>query len=241
MADAEIVKPVQLPDKFDPRSESLKKKIHPKADRLNFVEARAGKAVLCCGATRRSKLCRQLAGTGTLHFGYGRCKYHGGLNTGPKTEEGKAKTSQNARKHGLYSAVLSDEEEEVYQELRKARNVTLMEEIFVQKAKIVVYLRKWKAKHDTGGEYATKTWRRSSDSYTEYYYAGTIEDPFLQKAFDQLRRMVDSHAKLTQTSGEDLINQINNELRAASKVDVSASWGGKAVRREGTEDEPGTE
>lgn len=30
----------------------------------------------------------------------GRCKFHGGMSTGPKTEEGKKKSSQNARKDG---------------------------------------------------------------------------------------------------------------------------------------------
>ena len=32
----------------------------------------------------------------------GRCKFHGGLSTGPKTEEGKRKSSQNAKKAGKF-------------------------------------------------------------------------------------------------------------------------------------------
>jgi hypothetical protein len=33
----------------------------------------------------------------------GRCRFHGGKSTGPRTEEGKMKSSQNASKHGMYS------------------------------------------------------------------------------------------------------------------------------------------
>jgi hypothetical protein len=33
----------------------------------------------------------------------GRCRFHGGKSTGPRTVEGKKKSSQNAGKHGMYS------------------------------------------------------------------------------------------------------------------------------------------
>ncbi len=33
----------------------------------------------------------------------GRCRLHGGLSTGPKTEEGKAKVRVAATKHGMYA------------------------------------------------------------------------------------------------------------------------------------------
>ena len=37
-----------------------------------------------------------------------RCKFHGGMSTGPRTAEGKARVSMNAFKHGLYSEKLRD-------------------------------------------------------------------------------------------------------------------------------------
>jgi hypothetical protein len=33
----------------------------------------------------------------------GRCRLHGGLSTGPKTETGKAKSRKGNYKHGLYT------------------------------------------------------------------------------------------------------------------------------------------
>ncbi|WP_350341520.1 HGGxSTG domain-containing protein [Desulfoferula mesophila] len=51
---------------------------------------------MTCGAkTRAGTPCKQLV----LYRG-GRCKFHGGLSTGPRTEEGKAKSAQNGFKPG---------------------------------------------------------------------------------------------------------------------------------------------
>ncbi len=48
-----------------------------------------------CGAkTRASTPCKI-----TTIYENGRCKFHGGLSTGPKTEEGKKRSSMNAKKH----------------------------------------------------------------------------------------------------------------------------------------------
>lgn len=33
----------------------------------------------------------------------GRCRYHGGLSTGPKSTEGKRKCGRSSYKHGFYS------------------------------------------------------------------------------------------------------------------------------------------
>lgn len=49
---------------------------------------------LTCGAkTRKGTPCKL-----TSLYLSGRCKFHGGLSTGPKTEEGKKKVALNARK-----------------------------------------------------------------------------------------------------------------------------------------------
>ncbi|WP_306292482.1 HGGxSTG domain-containing protein [Solemya velum gill symbiont] len=49
---------------------------------------------LTCGAkTRAGHPCKQ-----KILYSSGRCRYHGGLSTGPKTEEGKAKSVRNWRR-----------------------------------------------------------------------------------------------------------------------------------------------
>lgn len=52
-----------------------------------------------CGATskRHGGACVQPA------MSNGRCRFHGGKSTGPKTEEGRQKISQAHYKHGLYT------------------------------------------------------------------------------------------------------------------------------------------
>jgi hypothetical protein len=52
-----------------------------------------------CGArTRASECCRQPA------MKNGRCRMHGGLSTGPRTAEGRARCAAARRTHGFYSA-----------------------------------------------------------------------------------------------------------------------------------------
>jgi hypothetical protein len=52
-----------------------------------------------CGAhTRAGDCCRQPA------MKNGRCRMHGGLSTGPRTAEGRARCAGTRRKHGFYSA-----------------------------------------------------------------------------------------------------------------------------------------
>lgn len=57
-----------------------------------------------CGAKKRSngEPCKRHAVPGSS-----RCKLHGGKSTGPKNAAG----NQNARKHGIYSQFLTDEEQ----------------------------------------------------------------------------------------------------------------------------------
>jgi hypothetical protein len=52
-----------------------------------------------CGArTRAGECCRQPA------MKNGRCRMHGGLSTGPRTAEGRARCAAARRTHGFYSA-----------------------------------------------------------------------------------------------------------------------------------------
>lgn len=49
---------------------------------------------LTCGAkNRKGQPCKRID-----LWGNGRCKFHGGMSTGPKTEEGKRKVALNARR-----------------------------------------------------------------------------------------------------------------------------------------------
>jgi hypothetical protein len=60
-----------------------------------------------CGAkTRAGTPCRNAPGLRTNHPGEGRCYLHGGCSTGAP------KGNQNARKHGVWSVLLSDEDRE---------------------------------------------------------------------------------------------------------------------------------
>lgn len=47
---------------------------------------------LCNARTKSGHYCRSLA------LPSGRCKWHGGMSTGPKTSEGRAKVTQNLRR-----------------------------------------------------------------------------------------------------------------------------------------------
>jgi len=231
MANREKLNIDQLPEGYDPYDVDLKKQIHERADQKNFIEPRGNSLVLRCGAKRKNKdaFCRQLAGFGTDHPGFGRCKFCGGSNTGPKTPEGKARSSQNRRKHGFYSEVLTPEERDTYEELLEDKRVGLEEEIFMMKAKIKNYLAKYYRKRKAG-EAATIEWYKEGEE-KGYFHAGTIEDRTLTRALETLRRLVDSYAKLTGNDSGNILDQINAELRAASQQKASESWGGPAQQR----------
>lgn len=221
-----------LPENYDPYDMELKKQFHPKADAKNIIGIPRKHPLLLCGAKRKGKTCKHVAGYGTDHLGYGRCKYHGGKSTGPKNEEGKSKVSQNAMKHGFYAKGLLEDEKQTYQELLKSEDlVSLKEEIAFLRTKIIGYLKRWSLKQRGSGYEGTKQWYKDGNE-TAFYHAGSIEDKPLMRAFDQLGRLVEKQARLTGENKDDLLGQINEELRAASSGQVSLSWGGEAQKRE---------
>lgn len=228
------IKDASLPVIENPYSMTAKREKHSLADKLNVLKLRRGKVVMCCGAKKKNKegTCSSLAGAGTEHPGYGRCKFCGGMNTGPKTEEGKAKAALNSRKHGFYSKVLRGAEKESYETLLEAKSVTLENEIFMLKAKILTYLNKWQLAIDTGGEQAARQWVTSGiDQERSYYTASTADDRILQRALETLRRLIDSHAKLNGQDGEGLIDSINKEFRAASQGEVTVAWKARSAQQ----------
>lgn len=245
MAKPEIL----LPENFDPYDMALKKKIHYLADERNFIAIPRKRPVLLCGDMRKGEPCKNYAGTGTDHVGYGRCKWHGGASTGPKTEEGKAKVSQNSRIHGLYANVLGGREREIFEGLvAENKPADLEYEIQVQKAKILGYLEKWRQRFtlaygvaaakgyndpELTAEKNTRIWFTEGQGSKGYYQAGSIEDRALDRSLNTLRRLVEAQLRLNPEQGDSLLDQVNQELRAASEGQVAISWSNKPQTREG--------
>lgn len=223
-----------LPEEYDPHDLNIKKQLNERADEKNFIVKRNGRPLLACGGKKSNgQPCRSIAGMGTDHVGYGRCKFCGGNNTGPRSPEGKAIVAQNARKHGFYSQVLNAAERDTYEELLEGKRIGLENEIFLMKAKILHYLKE-KMLYKIGAGKDQVVYYKDGEEKA-FYRAGTIEDKPLQRALETLRRLVDSHAKLTQDDSSSLLDQINSELRAASQGEVNISWGGPTQSKEGSE------
>jgi hypothetical protein len=239
---------ITLPDDYDPYDMRLKVQFNPNADRINFVANGKGNPKLCCGAMRNGEPCKKSAGAGTSHLGYGRCKLHGGCSTGPKTEEGKAKSINNNIKHGLYAKTLLPEELETLKEIEEAPDFDPLDyAIKVQVVKIISYLQKHsyrfgKDRELEGEEMAYRKSRvicREGDGVKSFYHAGTIEDNALDRALNTLRRFLKDKAVIDgkDDSEDSILDAINAELRAASKGQVSISWGGNAQLNQVTNDE----
>jgi hypothetical protein len=272
-----------------PNSLEDKQQLHEKADEKNVIATRWGRKVLLCGAENSKKpdgYCKALAGFGTNHPGWGRCKFCGGASTGPKTAAGKAAAAQNARKHGFYSPALSLDEKAVFEAQSDSEAVSLLNDIKVLRAKIITYLTKWRHKwdvlyqrklaenyvkyHCTGAKcdgflvrgdlepkpgycpkcsekcleeverwvanrtpdeaaaYAdqqTRVWYSETEKGgRSYYHAGSIEDRAYMRAVAELGRLIEKYHRLNPDDGEDLLSQINAELRAASKAQIAISW-----------------
>lgn len=54
---------------------------------------RKHRGVFCCAKTRAGTYCKL-----TSKYPSGRCKFHGGLSTGPRTPEGKRRSALNLKK-----------------------------------------------------------------------------------------------------------------------------------------------
>jgi DNA-directed RNA polymerase subunit RPC12/RpoP len=78
----------------------------------------------------------------------------------------------------------------------------------------------------------TRVWYSEGDGARSYYHAGSLEDKTLDRALNTLGRLIEKHARLNPDNGDDLLGQINEELKAASKGKISISWGGEAQARQ---------
>ncbi len=71
-----------------------------------------------CGAkTRQGTPCRQVA------MRNGRCRFHGGKSTGPKTPDGRARSRRANWKHGRYSAEAKARQRELRELLKDSARV----------------------------------------------------------------------------------------------------------------------
>ena len=232
---------ILLPENYDPYDMRLKVHFHPQADRLNFIGVYFKNPILCCGGSTNGRICRKPAGWGTDHVGYGRCKFHGGRNTGPKTPEGKAKVSQNNLRHGLYSKTLLPEEAALVEEIEKPDFDALDYASKVQAVKIISYLQrhtdKFQEDRDKEGEEVayrkSRVICREGDGIRTFYHAGTIEDNALDRAFNTLRRLIGQKHIIegNEKNENDIMAAINTELKNASKGEISISWGDKPVSK----------
>lgn len=232
---------VQLPEGFDPYDMRLKRQFHDQADKMNVIALSRKNYNLCCGAMHNGQPCKNPAGMGTPHKGYGRCKIHGGLATGP-SPEGRKKIAESNTKHGLYSKVLLPEEESILESIEQEKEFNALDmAIKVQTVKIISYLQKHKDRFVKdrdleGEEIAYKKSRvicREGDGMKTFYHAGTIEDNALDRAMNTLRRLIgQKHLIEGRDDGpDDIMESLNRELRAASKGEVYVSWGGQAQSR----------
>ena len=105
-------------NKLMSEAEKINNMTYPKSRRTKALELRKklGEVELICGAiSKEGKICTKPPVEGAK-----RCSGHGGLNTGPKTEEGKARALANLNPrahfiHGLYAHfIMSAEEKALY-------------------------------------------------------------------------------------------------------------------------------
>ena len=72
------------------------------------------KKLICNATTRSGEACQKY-----VRYGKNRCRLHGGLSTGPKTAEGKARIAAAHWKHGRRSKKFVEMRAKIWKELRE--------------------------------------------------------------------------------------------------------------------------
>lgn len=85
------------------------------------------KARRCGAKTRNGTLCRRAAERNPRSGKRTRCRFHGGLSTGAKTEEGKVRSAAAAFRHGRYTKQMQEARKALHEKL-KALKAHLLKE-----------------------------------------------------------------------------------------------------------------
>ena len=142
-----------------------------------------------CGAKARSgNPCRLPAGPN------GRCRFHGGASTGPRTASGRKACALAATKHGIYGKGYTDEE---LRHLDSLRDTDLTAEITLAR---IILMRLLKAAPDPIGE------GEPSEDHNDEHWWGLVD-----RYLGRIGRLVDQRARVEGV--RELIKQVE-ELKA---------------------------
>ena len=102
------------------------KRVPDRTDKVGFTGRRGdpSKAKRCLAKTRRGTPCMRAAEKNPITGRRSRCRLHGGLSSGPRTEEGRRRSREAVLRHGRYTAAAQRSRAEMRQRLaglRKSR------------------------------------------------------------------------------------------------------------------------
>lgn len=171
-----------------------------------------------CNAQRSNgELCKNGPAIPDKLGGNGRCKFHGGLATGPITQAGKDRVRQNGLKHGAYARALresfaTEEEKEVWDEIPQTTDLSA--EIGLVRAQCLRFKRMlgrgelWVMTEGKAGSEGDK-----SKSWSEG--AVSVEDLY-ERSLDLLRRM--THTQHDMRPGADIGGNLHVKITVSSGV-----------------------
>lgn len=91
------------------------------------------------------------------------------------------------------------------------------------KTKLVSYLKYVGIQRQARGKKGLIRQRVRKGEVSEYEI-GSIEDPYIHKTMEQIRRLVATNNALSPDTGVNLIDEINEDLRAANLKEFGDSW-----------------
>lgn len=160
--------------------------------------------------------CGARAGAGTDHLGEGRCKWHGGNSP-------RGMDHPNAV-HGLRSDYLTDEDQEIYEEVRQHDNADLIqEEIWSIKTKLLRAARA--AEGNEGMGMAEDLLEKIEDGQADEDVVAALakliktSEGAVDRAIGRLNDLVKTHHKITE--GETLKHEHTGEGGGPVQVEVT--------------------